>query len=223
MAMHRLGIISDTHGLLRPEVKAVLAGCSHILHGGDIADRKTYDAISAIAPCTFVRGNMDREWADFLPAEQDIVLHGFRFYMVHNIDHRRKELGDVDFVVFGHSHQYEDVVSGNVRYLNPGSCGPKRFWRPVTMMVLNVDDVTREATAERIDCLAARPQEKQPPAKDMDRLVQDILKDMRANRDVAEIARRNHAEVELVRQILQIYTNHPGIGVDGILDRMEGL
>jgi len=222
MARHRIAILSDTHSLLRPEIKEVLQGCEYILHGGDIADRKTYDEISAIAPTTFVRGNADKEWAGFISTEQDVVLYGFHFYMVHNRKQIRKDLNGVDFVIYGHSHKHEDYEDKDIHYLNPGSCGPRRFHLPVTMMVLTVNDDTKQYFIEKIDCSPVmRPGETKIPAKDIDRLLKGIMKDMDANRSVGEIAKQNRVDEEFVRQILQIYVTHPGIDVDGILNRMD--
>ena len=222
MAEHRIAIISDTHSMLRSEIRRVLEECEIILHGGDIADLKTYDEISAINPCTFVRGNADKEWAEFIPKEQEVSIFGFVFYLVHNKKHIRENLDGVDFVIYGHSHKYEDYSVDGIRYLNPGSCGPRRFHQPVTMMVLIVDDVTKSAEIEKIDCSPTLTSSdiKLPP-KDMDRLIKGIMKDMDAGRTVEEIAKRNRVEENFARQILQIYTTHPGIDADGIMNRMD--
>ena len=222
MAEHRIAIISDTHSLLRPEIREVLEGCERILHGGDIADRKTYDEISAINPCTFVRGNADKEWAEFIPEEQKVSLFGFGFYLVHNRKHIRENLDGVDFVIYGHSHKYEDYSENGIRYLNPGSCGPRRFHQPVTMMVLTVDDETKSAVIQKIDCSPVlKAGDTKLLTKDMDRLIKCIMKDMDAGRTVEDIAKRNRVEEDFARQILQIYTTHPGIDVDGIMNRMD--
>ena len=222
MSKHRIAIISDTHGLLRPEVREILEGCDHILHGGDIADQKIYDEISSIKPCTFVRGNADKDWAEFIPPEQELKLLGFSFYMVHNRKHIRKNLAGVDFVVYGHSHKYENYVMDGIHYLNPGSCGQRRFHQPVTMMVLTVDDVTKNYEIEKIDrSPTLTADDMKLPAKDMDRLLKAIIKDMDANKNPEDIAKRNRVDEAFVRQILQIYTTHPGIDVDGIMNRMD--
>ena len=222
MAEHRIAIISDTHSMLRSEIRRVLEECEIILHGGDIADLKTYDEISAINPSTFVRGNADKVWAEFIPKEQEVSIFGFVFYLVHNKKHIRENLDGVDFVIYGHSHKYEDYSVDGIRYLNPGSCGPRRFHQPVTMMVLTVDDVTKSAEIEKIDCSPTLTSSdiKLPP-KDMDRLIKGIMKDMDAGRTVEEIAKRNRVEENFARQILQIYTTHPGIDADGIMNRMD--
>ena len=222
MSKHKIAIISDTHSLIRPEIRETLEGCEYILHGGDIADRNTYDEILSINPGTFVRGNADKEWAEFIPAEQEFKLWGLRFYMVHNKKHIRKDLSDVDFVIYGHSHKYEDYIDNGVHYLNPGSCGPRRFHQPVTMMVLTIDAATKDVEIQKIDCSPKlKAGESNLSHKDMDRLLAGIMKDMDANRSVEDIAKRNRVDEEFARQVLQIYTTHPGIDVDGIMNRMD--
>ena len=141
----KIAIISDTHSLLRPEVEEVIKGCDHILHGGDIASKETYDRISEMAPAFFVRENADKEWAEDVPKEADIEIAGYHFYMVHNIKHARKDLSGVDFLVYGHSHKYENRKDGDITYLNPGSCGPRRFTQPVTMMIMTMAMVKQGA------------------------------------------------------------------------------
>jgi putative phosphoesterase len=216
----RIAIISDTHSLLRPEVEEILRSCDMILHGGDIASQEIYEKIGDVAPAHFVRGNADKEWAEDIPKDLDIELGGYHFYMVHNIKHARKDLSGVDFFVYGHSHKYQNRNDGNITYLNPGSCGPRRFTQPVTMMVMTVED--GKFSIEKVDLSPILKRgTKCPPPKEMDVLIKNIIKDMNANRTVDQISERNRVEKELVEEILQIYTTHPGIDIDGILNRMK--
>ncbi|MCR4616653.1 MAG: metallophosphatase family protein [Lachnospiraceae bacterium] len=216
-----IAIISDTHSLLRPEVKELLIGCDYILHGGDIASKKTYDEISSIAPTYFVRGNADKEWAEDIPVDIDVEIAGIHFYMVHNIKHARNDLTNVDIVLYGHSHKYENKKVGDITYLNPGSCGPRRFTQPVTMMLMNIaDDGSYTIEKKDLSPILKRGT-KCPPKKELDVLIKSIIKDMNANKPVDQIAERNRVEKELVEEILQIYTTHPGIDLDGILNRMK--
>lgn len=134
--MHKIGIISDTHGLLRPEVVQALTGCEAILHGGDINSRKILEALNRIAPTCAVRGNNDKEWAEELPKTLAVTLCGIRFFIVHNKKEIPKALEDADIVVYGHSHKYEEKYMGSRLFLNPGSCGPRRFTQPITLAVL---------------------------------------------------------------------------------------
>ena len=217
----KIAIISDTHSLLRPEVEEKIKGCDYILHGGDIASKETFERISAIAPAYFVRGNADKDWAEDIPKELETEFLGYRFYMVHNIKHIRPDLSGIDFVVYGHSHKYENRQKEGITYLNPGSCGPRRFTQPVTFMVMTIHD-DRSYSIEKIDISPIlKKGDKYPSEKEMDKLIQYIVKDMDSNRTVDEISIRNRVEKKLTEEILQIYTTHPGIDVSGILDRLK--
>ena len=221
MMYTKIAILSDTHSLLRPEVEEVLRGCDRILHAGDIASKETYDKIGDIAPAVFVRGNADKAWAEEIPAEAEVEIAGFRFYMVHNIKHAKKDISGVDFILYGHSHKYENKKDGTITYLNPGSCGPRRFTQPVTMMVMTINEDDTYEIEKKDFSPVLKCGTKLPPAKEMDVLIKSIIKDMNANRTVDDIAHRNRVEKELVEEILQIYTTHPGINIDGILNRMK--
>lgn len=119
------------------------------------------------------------------------------------------------------SHKYEDHIEGDIHFLNPGSCGARRFHQPVTMMVLTADDETKEYRIEKIDCSpVVQAKSIDLSERDMYRLVRGIMKDMDANRSIADMVKRNRVDEEFVRQILQIYTTHPGIDVEGILNRI---
>ncbi|RMG73456.1 MAG: metallophosphoesterase [Bacteroidetes bacterium] len=137
----KLGIISDTHGLLRPEAVAALQGVDYILHAGDTGMPEILDQLRAIAPLQVVRGNVDRgEWAQALPLTEAVELGGHLFYMVHRIEDLDLDpvAAGVSMVVFGHSHQPEIKRREGVWYLNPGSAGPRRFSLPVTLALLEV-------------------------------------------------------------------------------------
>lgn len=143
-----VGVISDTHGLLRPEALTALAGVEHILHAGDVGDVRILDALKEIAPVTAIRGNVDC-WGECaeLPATDVVELGGKLFYLVHS-------LGDLDInpvvaevavVVSGHSHRPSVEVRDGVMYLNPGSAGPRRFNLPVTVALVTVGEGVLEA------------------------------------------------------------------------------
>lgn len=140
MEAHRILVISDTHGLLRPEVLERAAGCEAILHAGDFDRPEILERLKSLAPVYAVRGNADGEWAESLPEELELELFGFRFYLIHNKKLRRKDLSGIDMMICGHSHEYQDIweKKAGIRCLNPGSCGPKRFRLPVTMMELTL-------------------------------------------------------------------------------------
>lgn len=130
----RIAILSDTHGLLRPEVVEYLKTADVILHGGDINKQSIVDELRQYAPLYIVRGNNDKEWAQDIPHDLTLTLNGMTFVMVHN----KKEVPDLtgaDVVVFGHSHKYLQEEKDGVLWLNPGSCGPRRFHQEITMMM----------------------------------------------------------------------------------------
>ena len=129
----KLAILSDTHGLLRPEVTELLKTADVILHGGDINKQSIVDQLQQYAPLYVVRGNNDKEWAEHIPHNLTVTLDGVTFYMVHNKKEVPADLSGVDVVVFGHSHKYVQEEKDGILWLNPGSCGPRRFHQEITM------------------------------------------------------------------------------------------
>ena len=315
---HRIGVISDTHGILRPETAEILKTCETILHAGDVGKPEVLRQLRGIRDTYAVRGNVDsgriREFyareterrkcaedvkirtkefeasraggfeaqaggfeaqaggfevrADKfeagqveLPEELEIELFGFRIYMIHDKKLIRKDLPGVDLIICGHSHKYEVGRLGNTACLNPGSCGPRRFCLPVTMMLLTLYPAEHRMETERIDCLdipamgkgtshgenpvwiseegkaagvheepavrtgqrgaAKAPGKIKIPEQDMYRMVRQIMKEVDAGRRIAEIAARNHIDERFAEQVCRMYLTHPGVDVDGILDRME--
>lgn len=144
----KIAILSDTHGLLRPQVVAHLKNADAILHGGDINRQSIVDELRQYAPLYIVRGNNDKEWAEALPHDLTVTLGGVTFYMVHNKKEAAVDLTGVDVVVFGHSHRYLQEDKDGVLWLNPGSCGPRRFHQEITMMMAEVTD--GKITVEKI-------------------------------------------------------------------------
>lgn len=136
----KLAILSDTHGLLRPEVLEYLKDVDAILHGGDINKPGIVDELRQYAPLYIVRGNNDKEWAEAIPHDLTVTLDGVTFYMVHNKKEVPADLSGVDAVVFGHSHKYMQEEKGGILWLNPGSCGPRRFHQEITMMMAEIAD-----------------------------------------------------------------------------------
>lgn len=139
----RIGLISDTHGLLRPEALDFLAGCQHIIHGGDIGGPEILEELGRIAPVTAVRGNNDLgDWADALPDTVRLRFEGVDVVAIHDL----KQLGidpaheGVRVVVSGHSHKPVQDERGGVLYVNPGSAGRRRFKLPIALGELLVED-----------------------------------------------------------------------------------
>ena len=136
----KLAILSDTHGLLRPAVLEHLQTADAILHGGDINKQEIVDQLRQYAPVYVVRGNNDKAWAEDIPHHLTVTLGGVTFAMVHNRNELPADLTGVDVVVFGHSHKYVQEEKDGVLWLNPGSCGPRRFHQEITMMMAEVED-----------------------------------------------------------------------------------
>lgn len=145
----RIAVLSDTHGILRPEVSEIVKNCSAVLHAGDIGSQAVLDVLSRYGLLYAVRGNNDREWAASVRRVQEFSLYGFQFYMVHEKKHLPQYLPGKQIVIYGHSHKYEEEIRDGKLFLNPGSCGPGRFGLPLTMAVLSLED--NSYTIEKVE------------------------------------------------------------------------
>lgn len=140
--MSRIGVISDTHGLLRTEAVAALRDCDFIIHAGDIGDASILTALAAIAPVTAVRGNNDKgAWANAVPESDVLRVGSVDIYVLHDLAELDLDPADAGFqvVVSGHSHVPRIEARASVLYVNPGSAGPRRFKLPVTVAELRID------------------------------------------------------------------------------------
>ncbi len=136
-----IGVISDTHGLLRPEAIEALRGVEHILHAGDVGDSSILDSLRSMAPVTAIRGNIDVDGpCSQLPATEVITLHGHTFYILHDRHALDLDPGAAGFsaVISGHSHKPLVEWRNGVLYMNPGSAGPRRFSLPVSIGLLTI-------------------------------------------------------------------------------------
>jgi uncharacterized protein len=137
--LRRIGLISDTHGLLRPQAADLLRGSNRIIHAGDVGNRSILQRLAALAPVTVVRGNNDTgEWADDLPESAIVQIGSVLIYVLHDVallDIDPKAAG-VQVVVSGHSHKPAIEVRQGVLYVNPGSAGPRRFKLPIAVAEL---------------------------------------------------------------------------------------
>ncbi|MDX9872867.1 MAG: metallophosphoesterase family protein [Clostridia bacterium] len=143
-----IGIISDTHGLLREEARLALAKAEIIIHAGDVGSPGILDDLGRIAKVAAVRGNTDREeWAGVLPKSQCLEYAGLNIYVIHNLQQLDLDpvAAGMNLVIYGHSHMPEIRNRGKVTYINPGSAGPKRFSLPITLAVAQVDGQKIEA------------------------------------------------------------------------------
>ena len=137
----KVGVISDTHGLLRPEVPPLLAGVESILHLGDVGDARILKRLGEIAPVTAVRGNIDREGTCArLPETEVLIVEGAYLYLLHDVGTLHLDPSAAKFaaVLYGHSHKAEIRRHKGVLYFNPGSCGPRRFNLKVTLGYLHI-------------------------------------------------------------------------------------
>ena len=134
--MHRIGLISDTHGLLRPEAVVALAGVERIVHAGDVGRSAVLEALARIAPVVAVRGNVDHEpWARALPESATLEIGGVRIHVLHVLDDLALDPAKerIGVVVYGHSHTPAIETRAGILYVNPGSAGPRRFRLPTTV------------------------------------------------------------------------------------------
>jgi putative phosphoesterase len=137
-----VGVISDTHGLLRPEAAQALHGSDLIIHAGDVGNSDVIAELKTIAPLFVVRGNIDKEaWANDLPANQVVQFGHSSIYVIHDLHDLDldPEAAGFSAVITGHTHRAHEYRKGKVLFLNPGSAGPKRFDLPITLARLNVE------------------------------------------------------------------------------------
>jgi putative phosphoesterase len=147
----RIGVISDTHGLVRPEALAALAGSELIVHAGDVDRPDVLEALARIAPVRAVRGNNDRgAWAKRLPASDAIEVDGRTLFVIHDVHELAGDAAAAGYaaIIAGHSHRPRNEIVDGVLYFNPGSAGPRRFSLPVTVGRI---DVGRRIEASIID------------------------------------------------------------------------
>lgn len=136
-----IGVIADTHGLLRPEAAEHLKGCQTILHAGDIGNLEVLEQLKSIAPVFAIRGNVDKgQWAKNLPIREIVEIDDHLFYLIHQLDDLDLDpAGGFHAVVYGHSHMPKRFYKEGVLYFNPGSAGPKRFKLPVTVGRITIE------------------------------------------------------------------------------------
>ena len=152
--MTRIGLISDTHGLLRPEALAFLRGSDHIVHAGDIGHVAVLQELAMLAPVIAVRGNNDREpWADAVRETEVLEVGEVLIYVLHDLSELDVDPAAAGFrvVVSGHSHRPAVEVREGVLYVNPGSSGPRRFKLPIAVAELQVEGASVEARLVELD------------------------------------------------------------------------
>lgn len=158
MSVRHVGVIADTHGLLRPEAVRALAGVELIIHAGDIDEPVVWDSLRQIAPVVAVRGNVDHgPWAEVLPMTEVVQIDEQFLYVLHDLGQLDLDPGAAAFqvVISGHTHKPENRTESGILFLNPGSAGPKRFKLPVTLAILEIDGT--KVTARHVELVGGKP------------------------------------------------------------------
>lgn len=222
----KIGIISDTHNLLREEVLTRLSDCQAILHAGDVSRPEILDRLLAIAPLYVVRGNNDRDWAEDIPLTRAFTLEGVSFFMVHKRKDLPADLPACDVIILGHTHRYDqDLLPGGTLVLNPGSCGPRRFGRPATMaeMVLEGGKVKKVEKIDLPDKEGGKVRSEATLRERTDLTTAMIVKAMgmvERGRSVREIAARLGISEALSEEICRMILTHPGVAPEGVMRRL---
>lgn len=235
----KIAVLSDTHGLLRPEVIEILHDCDGAIHAGDINNRETlnqiWDASGRNKPFYVVRGNNDKAWAMDLPLTMEFTLGGAHFFLVHNKKDVPANQKDTQIIICGHSHKYlEDEKDGRL-WLNPGSCGKRRFHQEITMAVLYLEETPQpgsngwwvkkieipQDTAVGAEHLQKTPPQGLIPQENLSGIVQEIIKRMDKGQSVESISKKLKIHPEFVEEICRIRVTHPGVSVEGIVDKIE--
>ena len=216
----KIAVLSDTHGILRPEVTEQIKNSDAVIHGGDIDTRdilnKIKETMKPETPLFVVRGNNDKEWAMELPDSLTFELHGMKFFLVHNkrdIPHDT----DADIIICGHSHKYyEEIIDGQLR-LNPGNCGKRRFNLPLTMVILNIDE--RVYSIKKIE-IESRRKNTLVPDKDLLKIIQNVMRRMDSGESAEVISDKLKLDAGFVEQIMRLRVTHPGVDADGIMNKI---
>lgn len=224
----KIAVLSDTHGLLREQVRKMIGECDAIIHAGDINSQKILDEIVGAGrekvPFYVVRGNNDKDWAKEIPETLQFELQHVKFFLVHNKKDIPENLSDIQIIIYGHSHKYSEEEKEGRLWLNPGSCGKRRFHQPITMAILTLEDEKWEV--ERIDILHEQQEGKEVPSikitqRDLAAVIPKILTGMEKGQTVEQMAKKLGVDSEFVEEICRIRVTHPGVTVDGIMNKIE--
>ncbi|MCC8151675.1 MAG: metallophosphatase family protein [Lachnospiraceae bacterium] len=241
----RIAVISDTHDILREEVLGQIRMADAVIHAGDVSSPALVNQIKSNlrngAGFYPVRGNADGDWAEKIPETLELTHGQARIFVVHN---RKKAVipDGCDIVISGHTHRFQEEVIGGQLWLNPGSCGRRRFRQEVSMAVLHIEGQTRRVEkiiiespgqsqrAGKSDALGAvaDPGSREERTNPLDLssgellcLIKGILAGMKRGRTIAQIAGEMQLEDSFVEEICRIYVTHPGVSPNGILDKLE--
>jgi hypothetical protein len=213
-----IGILSDTHGLLRQEVIDGFKGVDHIIHAGDIDNKAVIDRLKEIAPVTVVRGNADKEWAEYLPETATLELLGNKIYVIHNKGKIREDLAGISIIIYGHSHKYSLVEKDGQIWFNPGCCGKRKPGQEVSFALLEISGPGEFDFRKRVTDNAS--QDSKLP-KDIDKIISKAMDMTDKGKTHKEIAKKLKISEELAESICRMYLTHPGVDVTGILQRIS--
>ena len=214
-----IGIISDTHGLLRQEVKDELKKVDMIIHAGDIDRETLMDELKEISSSlTVVRGNADKEWAEDLPETAWVEILGNKIFVIHNKGKISEDVGDADIIIFGHTHKYSLVEKDGQIWFNSGCCGKRKKDQEVSFAILEIRG-KKDFDFKKVAIGNNKETEKLP--KNIDKIISNAMKLTDKGKGFEEIARSCKISEELAESICRMYLTHPGVDVAGILQRIS--
>ncbi len=213
-----IGILSDTHGLLRKEVIDGFRGVDHIIHAGDIDNKEVINRLEEIAPVTVVRGNADKDWAKDLPETEILELLGNKIYVIHNKGKISDDLAGISIIIYGHSHKYSLVEKYGQFWFNPGCCGKRKPEQEVSFALLEISGPGEFEFKKRV--IDNAEQDSKLP-RDIDRIISKAMDMTDKGKSYKEIAKKLKISEELAESICRMYLTHPGVDVAGILQRIS--
>ena len=215
----RIGILSDTHGLLRQEVIDGLKGMDMIIHAGDIDNQSVVDQLKDLySSLTVVRGNADKEWAEHIPQEAWLEILGNKLYVIHNKGKISCDVGDADIIIYGHSHKYSLMEKNGQIWFNPGCCGKRKKDQEVSFAILEIRG-KKDFDFRKIVIGKGEETEKLP--KDIDKIISKAMMFTDKGMSYEDIATKLKISEELSEIICRMYLTHPGIDVYGVLQRIS--
>ena len=215
----RIGILSDTHGLLRSEVIEALAGVDHIIHAGDIDKKSVLDELEKIATVTAVRGNADKDWAEYLPEDIILEFEGNKIYVVHNKGKIGKAAADANIIIYGHSHKYSEVTKDGQVWYNQGCCGKRKPTQEVTFGILTIKG-KGDFFFEKCLINTSSQAETGLPG-DIHYIIEKAMSMTDRGKSIDDIAKACKIDRGLAESICRMYLTHPGVDVAGILQRIS--
>ena len=213
-----IGILSDTHGLLRQEVIDGFKGVDHIIHAGDIDNKAVINRLKEIAPVTVVRGNADKEWAEYLSETAIEEFLGNKIYVIHNKGKISDDLTGISIIISGHSHKYSLVEKDGQAWFNPGCCGKRKTDQEVSFAILEISGPGEFEFRKRVIDNAS--QDSKLP-KDIDKIISKAMDMTDKGKSHKEIAKKLKITEALAESICRMYLTHLGVDVAGILQRIS--